>query len=66
MIISMFKFTHYTNIFGYSTTQLLTMLFPNQFVIYNYTKVLVNQSSFNTITACSYCKGFCAYMFICI
>jgi len=50
----MFNFTHYTNIFGYSTTQLFTMLFPNQFFIYNYTKVLVSQSSFNTITVYIY------------
>jgi len=40
----MFNFTYYTNIFGYSTTQLFTMLFPSQFFMYNYTKVLANQS----------------------
>jgi len=41
------------------------MHFPSQFFIYNYTKVLVSQSSFKTITFCFYCKGFCAYTFIC-
>jgi len=41
------------------------MLFPSQFFIYNYTKVLVCQSSFNTITVCVHYRGFCAYMFIC-
>jgi len=49
---------HYTNIFGYSTTQLFTMLFPSQFFIYNYTKVLVSQTSFNTIYVYIYFKGF--------
>jgi len=34
----MFNFIHCTNIFGYSTTQLFTMLFPSQFFIYNYAK----------------------------
>jgi len=53
-VIVMFNFTHYTNIFGYSTTQLYTVLFPSQFFIYNYTKVLVSQSSLNTITVCIY------------
>jgi len=38
----MFNFIHYTDIFGYSKTQLFTMLFPSQFFIYNYTKVLVS------------------------
>jgi len=61
----LFNFVHYTNIFGYSTTQLFTMLFPSQFFIYNYSKVLVSQSCFNTITVCIYYEGFCAYMFVC-
>jgi len=39
----MYNFIHYTDIFGYSTTQLFTVLFPSQFFIYNYTKVLVSQ-----------------------
>jgi len=55
----MFKFIHYTNISGYSKTQLFTMFFPSQFFNYNYSKALVNQSSFNTITVCIYCKWFC-------
>jgi len=41
------------------------MLFPSQFFIYNYTKVLVSQSSFNTITVYIYYKGFSAYIFVC-
>jgi len=61
----MFNFIHYTNIFGQNTTQLFAMLFPSPFFIYNHTRVLVSQSSFNTITVCMYYKGFCAYMFIC-
>ena len=61
----MFKFIHYTDIFGYSTTQLFTMLFPSQFFIYNYTKALVSHSSFNTISVYIYYKGFSAYMFVC-
>ena len=44
----MFNFIHHTNIFGYSTTQLFTKLFPSQIFIYNHYKVLVCQSSFNT------------------
>jgi len=60
----MFNFIHYTNIFGYSATQLFTMLFPSQFFIYNYSKGLASQSFFNTITAYIYCEGFCAYMFV--
>jgi len=35
------------------------MFFPSQFFNYNYSKALVNQSSFNTITVCIYCKWFC-------
>ena len=58
----MFNFIHYTNIFGYSTTQLFTILFPSQFFIYNYTKVLVSHSSFNTISVYIYYKGFSAHM----
>jgi len=61
----MFNFIHYTNIFGYSTTQLFTMLFPSQFFIYNYTKVLLSRKSFNTITVYFYHKGFSAHMFVC-
>jgi len=61
----MFNFIHYTNISGYNTTQLFTMLFPSQFFIYNYSKVLVSQSSFNTITIYICYEGFCAYMFVC-
>jgi len=41
------------------------MLFPSQFFIYNYTKVLVSKSSFNTITVSIYYKGFNVYMFVC-
>jgi len=41
------------------------MFSPSQFFIYNYTKVLVSQSSFNTITVYIYYKGFSAYMFVC-
>ena len=41
------------------------MLFPWQFFIYNYTKVLVSQSSFNTITVYICYKGFSACMFVC-
>jgi len=39
------------------------MLFPGQFFLYNYTKVLVSQSSFYMITVCIYFKGFSGYMF---
>jgi len=56
----MFNFIRYANIFGYSTTQLFSMLFPRQFFIYSYTKVLVSQNSFNTITVYIYYEGFCA------
>jgi len=56
----MFNFIRYANIFGYSTTQLFSMLFPRQFFIYGYTKVLVSQNSFNTITVYIYYEGFCA------
>jgi len=41
------------------------MLFPNRFFIYNYSKELANQSSFNTITIYIYLEGFCVYMFVC-
>jgi len=41
------------------------MLFPSQFFIYTYPKVLVSQSSFNTITVYIYYKGFSAHMFVC-
>jgi len=41
------------------------MLFPSQFFIYNYTKVLVSQSSFNMIMVYIYYKGFRACMFVC-
>jgi len=61
----MFKFIHYTNIIGNSTTQLFTMLFPSLFFIYNYFKVLASQSPFNTITVYIYYEGFCAYMLVC-
>jgi len=38
VIFIVFNFIiHYTNIVGYSTTQLFTMLFPSQFFIYDYT-----------------------------
>jgi len=61
----MFNFIHYINIFGYSATQLFTMLFPSQFFISTYSKVLVSQNSFNTITVYIYYQEFCAYMFVC-
>jgi len=41
------------------------MLFPSQFFIYNHSKVLVSQSSFNTITVYIYCEGLCAHIFVC-
>jgi len=54
----MFKLIHYTNIFGCSTTQLFTKLFPSQFFIAITPRYLsVNQGSFNTIIICIYCKG---------
>jgi len=37
----MLNFIHYTNIFGYKTTQLFTMLFPSQFFIYNYPELFI-------------------------
>jgi len=59
----MLNFVHYTNIFGYSITQPFTILFPCQFFAYNYTKVLVTQSSFNTIAVYNYFEGICVNMF---
>jgi len=59
----MFKFIHFTNEFGYSTTQRFTMLFPSQFFIYDFTIVLVNQSSFHASTVYIYLKGICVNMF---
>jgi len=50
----MLNFAHHTNIFGYSTTQTFIILFPCQFLVYNYTKVLLTQSSFNTIAIYMY------------
>ena len=62
----MFNFVYYTDISGYSTTQMFTVLFPSQFFIYNYAKVIVSQSSFNTISVYIYYKlGLGAYMFVC-
>ena len=43
---------------------MFTILFPSQFFIYNYTKVLVSQSSFNMISVYIYYKGFSAHMFV--
>jgi len=65
VIYIMFNLRYLVITFGYSTTHLFTILFPCQFFIYNYTKVLVSKSSFNTITVNIYYQGFCAYMFVC-
>jgi len=60
------NFVHCTNIFGYNTTQPLTIIFPYLFLAYNYTNLLATQSSFNTIAVYIYSKGICCNMFIVI
>jgi len=60
----MFNFGHYTNMFGYSTTQPFTILFPCQFFIYNYRKVLVPQALSKPLPF-AFIKGTCAKMFVC-